>query len=983
MAIICYSRPFTLMRSRWHGEKVYYSSGVAARMVGMKTKKSELSSPAPVALQCQQLYNYIVTSDMKDTRQRDPRKSTNKGSIPPRVEWEDIFNAIGHPAFILDRQHKVLAANNGSAKLTDIPHNEIIGKQCHEIFHGKDVHAPVAGCPMKQMLKSDNPETVEMELETLAGTFLVSCTPVYDNEGNLEKAIHIATDITDRKQAETALRKSTARLQSIFDAAPTGIGVVHNRVIIEANNRICEMTGRTRDELVGKNARLLYPTQEDFEFVGREKYRQIADRGTGSVETRWIRKDGSILNVLLSSSPVDPGDLSAGVTFTATDITERKQIYDARMFLVECGSKGEDFFRALARYLAESLAMDYVCIDSLEGDLLTARTVAVYFDGRFEDNVSYTLHDTPCGEVVGTDVCLFPDGVRHRFPRDVVLQDMKANSYVGVTLWSHDHRPIGLIAVIGRQPLADPKLAESILKLVAIRAAGELERKRAEEELRESEQRLDLALRSAHMGVWRWEIKENRRYFDALTCQLLGIDAATFTGAAEDFFRVVHPDDREKIKSALTRTIEQDVIYRPAYRVVWPDGSLRYITARGRLVRGDKGEPVRISGILWDITEQRLLEEERMNTQKLEAVGTLAGGIAHDFNNLLQGIFGYISMAKFTLDQKERSLAMLEQAEQALHMSVNLTTQLLTFSKGGKPVKRKMLLQPVIENSVKFALSGSRSEYHLELDEGLWAVEADEGQIGQVIQNIVLNADQAMPEGGAIVITAKNIPSPERAHYKLLTTGKYVEVSIKDTGIGISELYLQKIFEPYFTTKEKGSGLGLATSYSIVNNHGGVIDVSSELGKSTTFFIYLPAVEAAREIREEYAGTPAAGKGKILVMDDEEFVLNIAGEMIKALGHEVDFAKDGDSAIEKCHAAMKSGRPYDIVILDLTIRGGMGGRETVGRLLSIDNTIRAIVSSGYSDNAVMSDYHKYGFKARLSKPYKLEDLRRTLSDLLG
>ena len=365
----------------------------------------------------------------------------------------------------------------------------------------------------------------------------------------------------------------------------------------------------------------------------------------------------------------------------------------------------------------------------------------------------------------------------------------------------------------------------------------------------------------------------------------------------------------------------------------------------------------------------------------METIGALAAGVAHDFNNLLQGIFGYISMAKMLNDQKGKSLAMLEQAEKALHMSVNLTSQLLTFAKGGRPVKRKMQLEPLIENSVKFALSGSASESHITLDEDLWAVEADEGQMGQVIHNLVLNADQAMPEGGTIEISAKNVRK-ELARYKLLGPGRYVEISIRDSGIGIPEKYLQKIFEPYFTTKEKGSGLGLATSYSIIRNHGGALYVESEVGTGTTFFIYLPAVDIADDIRREPAVVSAAGKGRILLMDDEELVLRIGGEMIKALGHDVDFAKNGQSVVEKYRAAMDSGDPYDIVILDLTIRGGMGGKDTLEQLLGIDKDVKAIVSSGYSDDTVVSEYHRHGFRGSLSKPYKIDALSDTLNMLL-
>jgi PAS domain S-box-containing protein len=499
------------------------------------------------------------------------------------------------------------------------------------------------------------------------------------------------------------------------------------------------------------------------------------------------------------------------------------------------------------------------------------------------------------------------------------------------------------------------------------------EHKQAEGALRENQARLDLALQAAHMGVWRLEVIENKRYFDDLTCQLLGIDGATFTGAADEFFRVVHPADRDRVRNALSRTLEHDAPYEPEYRVVWPDGTIRSVTARGRLVRDDQGRPVRINGILWDITEKRLLEEERLKIQKLESVGTLAGGIAHDFNNLLQGVFGYISMAKLTFDQKEKSIAMLEQAEKALHQSVNLTSQLLTFSKGGKPLKKVLSLRPVIESSVKFAMSGSRIDHELAIADDLRPVEADEGQISQVIQNIVLNADQAMPLGGTIVITARNSDDREG----------FVEISIRDSGAGIPAEYLAKIFDPYFTTKEKGSGLGLATSYSIIKNHDGAISVSSELGTGSTFTIYLPATEHDVEDAVSPAVPRIARKGRILVMDDEELVRKVVYELLTGLGHDVELAGHGEESVEKYRQAKEAGRPFDAVILDLTIRGGMGGAETMRKLQEIDPGVKAIVSSGYSDDTVVSNYPDHGFAAFLKKPYDLTGLQATLNELLG
>lgn len=412
-------------------------------------------------------------------------------------------------------------------------------------------------------------------------------------------------------------------------------------------------------------------------------------------------------------------------------------------------------------------------------------------------------------------------------------------------------------------------------------------------------------------------------------------------------------------------------------------GSILYVETKAYPLKDSSGDILSVIETVNNITEKHLLEEERLKTQKLEAIGTLAGGIAHDFNNLLQGIFGHISMAKITLTDKDRSLAMLEQAEQALHMSVNLTTQLLTFSKGGKPMKKKISLKSILGNSARFALSGSRADYRITIDDNLWAVEADEGQIGQVIQNIVLNADQAMPEGGTITITARNVLSSDERMFSLPRQGKYVEIAVRDSGIGIPEKYLQKIFDPYFTTKEKGSGLGLATSYSIIKNHGGAIDVNSELGKGTVFHVYLPAVEMVREIEEPKPASPFMRTGKILVMDDEEIVRMVAGQFLKSLNHEVDFADNGEAALMKYMEAKASGRPFDIVILDLTIRGGTGGSETIRKLREADPEVKAVVSSGYSDDVMVADYRKYGFVARLTKPYKIEELRDTLNALLA
>ena len=386
-----------------------------------------------------------------------------------------------------------------------------------------------------------------------------------------------------------------------------------------------------------------------------------------------------------------------------------------------------------------------------------------------------------------------------------------------------------------------------------------------------------------------------------------------------------------------------------------------------------------------DISERKKTEEQSLKVQKLESIGILAGGIAHDFNNLLQGVFGYISLARLNVDQQTKCLAALEQADKALHMSVTLTNQLLTFSKGGKPVKEQIDLLPIIDNAAKFALSGSRSDYSIVADDGLWQVEADKGQIGQVIQNLVVNADQSMPDGGRVEIVAKNFKAFDKALPQGLQKGKYIEIAIKDSGVGIPKQHLAKIFDPYFTTKEKGNGLGLASSYSIVNNHGGLIDVNSEVGKGSLFYIYLPAV-ATRQKAEPLQPTAVASSvrtGTVLLMDDEPLIRDVCGELIRTLGYEVLVAVNGEETIGKYKLAMQMGSPFDVVILDLTIRGGMGGAETVRKLLEIDPEAKVVASSGYSDDSVVSKHKEQGFKAFLKKPYSIDNVREVLNTVLN
>jgi len=373
------------------------------------------------------------------------------------------------------------------------------------------------------------------------------------------------------------------------------------------------------------------------------------------------------------------------------------------------------------------------------------------------------------------------------------------------------------------------------------------------------------------------------------------------------------------------------------------------------------------------------MEEEFLRTEKLESVGILAGGIAHDFNNILTAITGNISLAKNQVTPEDEIYDLLNEVEMASTRAQGLTKQLLTFAKGGTPVKETTSIKDIIKESTIFALRGSKSNCEFSIGEELWAVEVDVGQLNQVINNIMINASQAMPLGGTIKVVVKNlvIEDIDNLPVKL---GRYIEISITDQGVGIAEEHLLHIFDPYFTTKHEGSGLGLATTYSIVKRHDGQIKVESQLGVGTTFHIYLPASEKA--IPEKKETGLIKGQGRILVMDDEASLRRTVGKMLEKLGYEPEFTKDGAGAIEMVKEAKEAGRSYDAVILDLTVPGGMGGKECITKLLEIDHGIKAIVSSGYSEDPVLSNFQEYGFKGMMPKPFEVRTLSKVLHDVL-
>ncbi len=562
------------------------------------------------------------------------------------------------------------------------------------------------------------------------------------------------------------------------------------------------------------------------------------------------------------------------------------------------------------------------------------------------------------------------------------LRDHNIFSMMDTLIWLHG-KIVGVLCVEHQKSYRiwdqeDIDFAVTITELISL-VMETAERKQAQADLKGSRDYLEKIINS--VGDPMFVKDELHRYIlvnDSL-CGFIGksrediicrTDMDIFPGEASN---IAVSGDNAVLKSGNAYIGEE--------RMPGAGGSVKVFLSKKTLYIDNAGKKY-IVGVSRDITDRKKMEEEALKTSKLESLGILAGGIAHDFNNVLMGIIGNISLAKNRIKNDEKTREILARAEGVSHKAKNLTEQLITFSRGGAPIKKLCSINEIIKLSAQFALAGSNVVLQLDLFDGLWSAEADEGQITQVITNIVINSKQAIADNGCVKIKTENFEF-EKDQDSGLLAGKYIAVTISDDGSGISGENITKIFDPYFTTKTGGSGLGLSTTYSIIKNHGGYISVDSTAGSGTSFHIYLPAVSSrapAGTENETFAG--AISRGSILIMDDDEDVLIPLSEVLSDGGYLVETARDGDETLEIYRKRLESGLLFDIVIMDIVIRGGMGGRETIEKLLAIDPGARVIVSSGYSNDPIMGDHKKYGFCGVLAKPYKIEEVDKIINGCL-
>lgn len=480
------------------------------------------------------------------------------------------------------------------------------------------------------------------------------------------------------------------------------------------------------------------------------------------------------------------------------------------------------------------------------------------------------------------------------------------------------------------------------------------------------------------VGVFEADLDLNLTYVNRKALAVFGYTSEDLAHGLNGLDMFV-PEDRSKVRTNVAQRMQAIDTDINEYVGLRKDGTTFPVISHSSPVESE-GKVVGIRGFIADISERKEREEEQLRLKKLESVGVLAGGIAHDFNNLLAGLFGNIEMAKRSLPGDHKAWRYLNLAGQSMDNATKLTRQLLTFAKGGEPIKEVISIDGLLRDAAQFSLRGSNVKLETQFTPGLYPVNADRGQLNQVISNLVINARQAMPEGGILRLSAENFG--EGAH-------RGVRISVQDQGTGIAHKYLDRIFDPYFTTKQEGSGLGLASCYSIIRKHDGRIMVESELDRGTTFTIELPAVfsdDSAVSPSSQTAGRSADSEMRslrILLMDDEKMIRDICGEMLQEMEHQVAYAADGEEALEKYRHALKSDRPYDVLISDLTIPGGMGGLELAQDVLQLHPQAKIIVSSGYANDPVMANYQHYGFHGRVTKPFHFIELQKVIEQVLN
>ena len=693
----------------------------------------------------------------------------------------------------------------------------------------------------------------------------------------------------ERSQVEKALRASQRAYQTLAENLP---GIVY-RIFSRENNRI-QFFSKTAQAIIGYDdtelsggdicplERLIVP--DDLPGVVAAVKRAIADRTPFTTEYRLHHKSGDIRYLLEQGTPIYNGDGNIlhidGVIF---DITERRQAEQALQ-------ESEERYHALFEGLPDAIFI----ADPETGNILDTNPAGIKLVARQREEIigihQSKLHP-PQTETYSRETF-------HRHYEETTERE-EMHPIENKVLRS-DGIEVPVEVTAQTVTINGKKVLQGVFRDIT-------ERKKAELAIKESEEKFKELADTLPQTVFEIDGDGNFIYLNKT-----GLN--TFGYMREDVDRgltimeLVAPEDRERAREDIISGLHDNKRDHREYSGVTKNGRTFPLVVHAiPIIRNSRS--VGFRGIVIDVSERKYFEDELLKTQKLESLGILAGGIAHDFNNILTAIMGNIALIRMRIKDDSVTLQRLDEAEKASLHARDLTLQLLTFSKGGAPVKKMISLERVIHDSASFAQRGSNARCNFNFAKDLWAVEADAGQLGQVFNNLIINACQAMPTGGTIVIAADNIFAGTIDGLPL-ENGRYVRVSVQDQGIGIPEEHIQKVFDPYFTTKQRGSGLGLAVTYSIIKNHNGHIAVQSKPGIGTTFTLYLPAAGQQPSGIQLDSEQCIMGSGRVLLMDDEEMVRDVGGAILQELGYEVEFAHDGKEALEMFAKATKASRPY-------------------------------------------------------------------------
>lgn len=888
------------------------------------------------------------------------RKRAEDALRVSEARFRSLVDSSQNGVLAYDMQLRCTLWNPAMEKLTRITSEAIVGKSPLEALPILDEVGEWDSFKDAVKGKASRRSAVQIELpeQDRAGWFQTSHYPLYDENGNIIGGMAIIRDVTDIARLQQEKEEFSRLLELMLNHTYLMFAYLDPQFnIVSINAAFAEYYGKDISFFNGKNFFDLYP-QDDIKAI----FQQVVDSGQPvSVFTSPFEfsdqpdrgvtyRDWSLVPALVEEDKV------TGLVYSLVDVTERVNAEKAV-------KESEERYRDLVER-----SQDVVWRIDTEG-------VFTFISPSVEKMTGYTPE-----EVVGSPVGIFAAGTLSRESDDLARDTLRRRLQ-----GEFGHEPIVYELTQRRKDGSDfvgemrsaPLLGENG-EIVGIQGITRdiTERKRVEQALRESEAKWRAISENTPNHVILLDRDSNilfsNQYFQNLAAEEL---------IGRSLYDFIPADDQSMVAECYERVRQSGELDSYVIQMPSPDGEERYYDVRvGPVVQDD--ELVGFVSCAMDITDRKRNEVELQKMEKLESIGVLAGGIAHDLNNLLTAIMGNISLAKMDLDPADRARR-LNEAEKASMRVQDLTQQLLTFAKGGLPLIKTAEIGPLLRDAVSFSLRGANVSCDCHIPDDIWAVEVDEGQINQVINNLVINAQQAMPEGGAVKITVSN--EEVGAASKLpLQVGYYVKICVADQGTGITKKHLKRIFDPFFSTKTKGSGLGLATAYSIIQKHHGHISVTSKPEVGTAFTIYLPASIGGTAVGKGLDETePVMGQGRILLMDDEVSIRELVTQMLTRLGYRITTSEHGAEAVGIFKDALDSGENFDAVILDLTIPGGMGGDETLQHLKQLEPAVKAIVSSGYSNDPILSSFRDYGFKGVISKPYKIREISMVLHDVIA